>query len=33
LLAGAKEGDTVVLSGGYGLRDKARVSVKSGPGR
>jgi RND family efflux transporter MFP subunit len=33
LLAGAKEGDTVVLSGGYGLGDKARVRVKSGPGQ
>jgi RND family efflux transporter MFP subunit len=33
LLAGAKEGDTVVLSGGYGLGDKARVRVKPGPGQ
>jgi RND family efflux transporter MFP subunit len=33
LLAGPKEGDAVVLSGGYGLGDKARVRVKSGSGQ
>lgn len=29
LLDGVKEGETVILSGGYGLGDKARVRVKS----
>ena len=28
LLSGVREGDTVVLTGGYGLRDKAKVRVK-----
>ena len=29
VLSGVKEGDTVVLSGGYGLPDQAKVSVQS----
>jgi len=29
LLDGVKEGDTVILTGGYGLGDKAKVKVKS----
>ena len=28
LLSGVKEGDTVILSGGYGLSDRAKVKVK-----
>ena len=28
LLSGAKPGDTVVLTGGYGLADKAKVRVQ-----
>ena len=27
ILSGLKEGDTVILTGGYGLSDKAKVSV------
>jgi len=29
LLSGAKEGDIIILSGGYGLPEHARVKVKS----
>ena len=29
LLSGAKPGDTIILTGGYGLTDKAKVKVKS----
>jgi RND family efflux transporter MFP subunit len=32
LLSGVKEGDTVILNGGYGLADQAKVSVKSHQG-
>jgi RND family efflux transporter MFP subunit len=32
LLSGLKEGDTVVLSGGYGLPEQAKVSVQDQPG-
>jgi multidrug efflux pump subunit AcrA (membrane-fusion protein) len=30
LLSGVKEGDKVILTGGYGLSDKAKVSVQTG---
>jgi hypothetical protein len=29
LLSGAKEGETVILTGGYGLPEKAKIKVKS----
>jgi hypothetical protein len=31
LLSGVKAGDTVILTGGYGLGDKAKVSVQAAP--
>jgi membrane fusion protein, multidrug efflux system len=30
LLSGAREGDTIILTGGYGLGDKAEISVEAG---
>jgi RND family efflux transporter MFP subunit len=33
ILDGVKAGDTVILTGGYGLSDKARVKVKAGDAR
>jgi membrane fusion protein, multidrug efflux system len=31
ILSGVKEGDTIILAGGYGLSDKAKVSVGAAP--
>jgi membrane fusion protein, multidrug efflux system len=31
LLSGVKPGDTVILTGGYGLSDKAKISVQAAP--
>ena len=31
ILSGVKEGDTIILTGGYGLSDKAKVSVGAAP--
>jgi multidrug efflux pump subunit AcrA (membrane-fusion protein) len=31
ILGGVKEGDKIVLTGGYGLEDKAKVKVRDAP--
>jgi multidrug efflux pump subunit AcrA (membrane-fusion protein) len=33
ILDGVKQGDTIVLTGGYGLGEKAKIKVKSGDGK
>ena len=33
VLEGVKQGDTIVLTGGYGLGEKAKIKVKSGDGK